>query len=61
MVTATRLDGNNEIAKFGFDGKSTDAKPKVEWEGTKIRNGSYFLEIDTQDVVFYDGEIDDWN
>ncbi len=60
MVTATRLDGNNEIAKFGFDGKSSDPKPKDNWEGTKIRNGSYFFEMDTQTATFYDGEINDW-
>lgn len=60
MVTATRLEGNNEYAKFSFSGKSTDTKPTGSWEGTKIMNGSSFIEVDTQNGVLYDEEAQDW-
>ncbi len=60
MVTATRIGGNNELATFSFTGKSSDTKPTGEWEGTTIKNGSSFFEMDTQDVVFYDGDSENW-
>lgn len=60
MVTATRTEGNNEIATFSFKGKSTDTKPTGYWNRTKIKNGSSYLELDTQEVYFYDGDSDDW-
>ena len=60
MVTATRVGGNNELAEFSFKGLSTDTKPTGEWEGTTIKNGSTFFELDTQDVVFYDGANESW-
>lgn len=60
MVTATRLDGNNEIATFGFKGLQADTKPTGTWEGTIIRNGSSFFEMDTQEVYFYDGDAKTW-
>lgn len=61
MVTATRTDGNNVIATFTFKGRSSDTKPVGKWEGTIIKNGSAYLSIDTQEVVFYDQESESWN
>lgn len=60
MVTANRNDGNNKRANFTFFGKSTDAKPTGSFQGTEIENGSAFLEIDTQNVAFYDAESNSW-
>lgn len=60
MVTATRAEGNNEIATFTFKGMAADSKPTGTWEGTTIKNGSSFFEIDTQDVKFYDADTDSW-
>lgn len=61
MVTATRLEGNNELAKFAFDGLSTDEKPTGYWGETEIKNGSYFVEMDTKSAAFYDGATKTWN
>jgi len=60
MVTATRTEGNNEISSFAFKGLQADSKPTGSWEGTIIKNGSSFLELDTQDVKFYDQENQTW-
>ncbi len=60
MVTATRAEGNNEIATFAFKGMAADSKPTGTWEGTTIKNGSSFLEMDTQEVHFYDAENETW-
>lgn len=43
-----------------FKGLSTDTKPTENYEGIPIRNGSSFLEIDTQDVKFYNGATNTW-
>ena len=43
MITAERVSGTNEAAKWKFTGISDDDKPTVEWEGTKILNSSSFL------------------
>lgn len=60
MVTAKRTGGNNEISSFAFKGLQADSKPTGTWEGTIIENGSSFLEIDTQNVKFYDQENQTW-
>ena len=60
MVTGTRTEGNNDISTFSFKGLSTDTKPTGLWKGTKIQNGSSFLEIDTQNLFFYDAENVTW-
>lgn len=60
MVTATRTEGNNEISTFSFKGLSTDEKPTGSWKGTIIENGSSFMEIDTQNLVFFDRENQEW-
>lgn len=45
---------------MSFKGKSTDTKPTETFEGQKILNGSSFFEIDTQNIVFYDGDNNAW-
>lgn len=44
---------------FDFKGLSTDTKPTESFEGQPICENSLFLELDTGDVYYYDGE--DWN
>lgn len=61
MVTATRAEGNNEIATFSFKGLSTDTRPVGKWEETEIKNGSSYLTIDTHQIEFYDAESQTWN
>lgn len=41
-------------------GLSGDSKPTVKFKGTKIENGSSFLEMDTSKVYLYDAENDEW-
>lgn len=60
MVTATRSEGNNENSTFAFKGLSSDSKPTGTWEGSIIKNGSSFFEIDTQNIKFYDQSSDAW-
>lgn len=57
MIT---LDKSTIGKELGFKGKSTDTKPTVTFEGLKIVNGSSFFEMDTQEVYFYDGDVNDW-
>ena len=40
-------------------GLSTDTKPKSLTDGD-IDNGSVFIEIDTQDIYFYDKKSKEW-
>lgn len=40
-------------------GLSTDIKP-TEIETDIIENGSTFIEMDTQDIYFYDGSNETW-
>ena len=40
-------------------GLSTDTKPTKLAEGD-IENGSVFVEMDTQDIYFYDSENNEW-
>ena len=51
---------NGEI-KFLVElrGLSTDTKPTTIQNGV-IDNGSVFVEIDTQKIVFYDGQNEEW-
>lgn len=41
-------------------GLSGDSKPTEKFKGTKIENGSSFLEMDTSKVYLYDAENDEW-
>lgn len=57
MVTLTK---NTQENTFSFKGLSTDTKPTDKFQGLEIPNGSSFLEIDTQNMVFYDAENKTW-
>lgn len=57
MVTLTK---NTQENTFSFKGLSTDTKPTDTFQGLEIPNGSSFLEIDTQAMVFYDAENKTW-
>lgn len=45
---------------FEFRGLSTDEKPTDVYGGVKIGNGSVFIELDTEAILFYDEENGDW-
>lgn len=57
MVTITKNTQENTLS---FKGLSTDTKPTETFQGLEIPNGSSFLEIDTQNMVFYDAENKTW-
>lgn len=57
MVT---VDKNTQSDKLSLSGLSTDTKPTQTFEGLKIINGSSFMEVDTQNVYFYDEENHTW-
>lgn len=52
-------DRLNKIS-FEFRGLSTDTKPTTTYGGANIANGSVFIEIDTEDILFYDEASSDW-
>ena len=57
MVTVDKSSMNEPLS---FKGLSSDTKPTVKWGSSPILNGSTFLEMDTQEVYFYDGGTDTW-
>lgn len=57
MVTVDKSSMNEPLS---FKGLSSDTKPTVKWDSSPILNGSTFLEMDTQEVYFYDGGTDAW-
>ena len=57
MVTVDKHDVGETIP---FKGLSTDTKPTVKWYSEKIKNGSTFLEMDTQEIYFYDESTESW-
>ena len=62
MITYDRDDNDNRITEkvFSFKGLSTDSKPTETHDDKKILNGSTFLEMDTQDLKFYDESGKRW-
>jgi phage tail tube protein FII len=60
MISVTCTDMAGDKAEMAFKGLSTDTKPTVSYGGRQILNGSSFFEIDTQNLVFYDGGTDSW-
>ena len=50
----------NDSLQFDLRGLSSDTKPTGTFQGNKIGHGSSFLEIDTQNVVFYDEASETW-
>lgn len=57
MVTFTKNTQENILS---FKGLSSDTKPVETFQGLEIPNGSSFLEIDTQNMFFYDAENKTW-
>ena len=57
MIT---VEMNTHSNKMSLCGLSTDTKPTETFQGLKIVNGSSFMEIDTQNVFFYDEENATW-
>lgn len=60
-ITKARTDeteGKNYIVGE-FYGLSTDEKPEI-FEENYVDNGSVFVEIDTQNIAFYDLENETW-
>lgn len=47
------------IVSAELRGLSTDTKP-TEIDGKEIANGSVFIEIDTQKILFFDAENEEW-
>lgn len=47
------------IVSAELRGLSTDTKP-TEIDGKEIANGSVFIEIDTQKILFFDAENEQW-
>ena len=47
-------------AQLELRGLSSDTKPTGTYQGEAIGNGSVFLEIDTQNVSFYDEASNSW-
>ncbi len=45
---------------FELDGKSTDDKPTGAYKAKSICNGSQFVEMDTGDLYYYDGDTGVW-
>lgn len=43
-----------------FKGKTSDIKPTDRWGDIDIRNGDVFLEINTGEVYFFDGDTKTW-
>jgi hypothetical protein len=57
VVTLEVKNGISSIKKiYGFSGKSTDLKPN----SGDMATGSYFYEIDTQNVYMWDEETTNW-
>lgn len=52
----------DRIGKISFElrGLSTDTKPTGTFGGASIANGSVFIEMDTQTVLFYDEANTAW-
>ena len=65
MITAQKQELTAEntrlnVISFEFRGLSGDDKPLGTYNGTKIANGSIFIEIDTQEIYFYDEANNEW-
>lgn len=64
MITVEKqYNQNNRLGNkvtFEFRGLSTDTKPTTTYGGVPIGNGSVFIEMDTEDLLFYDEATNDW-
>jgi len=57
LMSKANVDGDSEF-HYEFSGLSTDTKPSA-YEGRVIEVNSLFLELDTGDFYYFDGE--DWS
>lgn len=55
----TTTDKSGEYFIGDLRGLSTDTKP-TEIDGKKVGNGTAFIEIDTQNIFFYDLNTKTW-
>ncbi len=60
MITVENQTNRNGKIEFELRGLSTDAKPTPKFGGVDIANGSIFLELDTQNLYFYDEASNTW-
>lgn len=60
MITYGKKVQTSTAYEFDFTGLSSDTKPIGTYEGSKIGNGSSFMELDTKAIKFYDEEHDTW-
>lgn len=60
MITAEMKPAVNNKAMMTLYGPSTEDKPVGTFDRVEIANGSAFLEIDTQNVLFYNEESQSW-
>jgi hypothetical protein len=64
MVSIYKTDNikvteEGEIVSAELRGLSTDTKPTTI-DGKELANGSAFIEIDTQKILFFDAENKEW-
>lgn len=60
MITIENQTNRNGKIEFELRGLSGDEKPTTTFGGAKIANGSIFLEMDTQQLYFYDEASHEW-
>ena len=60
MVSIYSQDDRGKMSIFEFRGLSTDPKPTEKIDNEIIGNGSVFIEMDTQKILFYDSDTNDW-
>jgi hypothetical protein len=60
MITVQGQDNMFDSISFEFRGLSTDTKPTTTYGGSNIANGSVFIEMDTEDIYFYDKASSTW-
>ena len=58
MVTRTEWNAADGVS--GFAGFSTDTKPTRVFNGLEVVNGSTFIEMDTGEVFWFDGDSGTW-
>lgn len=62
-VRKANMELEKDVRYFGFTGLSTDTKPTSVQDGDNvilICTGSYFLEADTGNCVYFNGDSGSW-
>ena len=60
MITYGKKIQTTTAFEFDFKGMSSDTKPTETYEGSKIGNGSTFMELDTKTLFYYDEAGKQW-